>query len=395
MPYSIARAYSGDTDVAAELDPLAARDIVAAEAGGDARTRAARLRLLLRKMGDLVAVPARVARDGGADLPGYGIHLERLDAESRGLDRLDPGAVNDILFAALHLTVALCNFEHGVRCARVSVLMPVNLRPEGWRGDVVANLSVLARTLTKPGDRSLHKVLAAVVAQAGRMDQERTLTALLELIGQDSRLPAPLRRGLPVFPAITGNRLVDTAALAYLGRLDPPPLFGPEAGETPPAGSRTTTCRCSLISSVRCRRQGRSPRDAVGSLTRCPPRLSVVVLGLLLRDLDRLDQVLQGRVEVVSVEGSTPLQATRWSGTGGCHGPRGATRTHTSGTSNCHLLRKRRNHQRSPRGWASLAGQAPARRTRSRCTLLFVSRFSLLPTPQKHQRKQREEHHRK
>ena len=31
---------------------------------------------------------------------------------------------------------------------------------------------------------------------------------------------------------MTGNRLVDTAALVYLGRLDPPPSFGTEAGRT-------------------------------------------------------------------------------------------------------------------------------------------------------------------
>lgn len=230
--YSIARAYAGDPDPVAELDLLSARDIVAAEAGGDTRTRGARLRLLLRKMGDLVAVPARLARDGGVDLPGYGIHLERLDAETRGLEQLDPGAVNEILVAALHLTVALWNIEHGVRCGRVSVLMPVDLRPERWRHDVVANLSVLARTLTRPGDRSLHKVLGAVATQTSTMDRERTLAALVEFIGQDAWLPAPVRRALPALLPITGNRLVDTAALAYLGRLDPPPSFGKEAGET-------------------------------------------------------------------------------------------------------------------------------------------------------------------
>jgi NRPS condensation-like uncharacterized protein len=230
--YSIARAYSGDPDPVVSHDVLTARDVVTSEARGDLRTRVARLGVLARKMGDLVAVPARLAREGATDRPGYGIHLERLGAETRHLALLDPATVNKVLVASLHLTVALWNIEHGVRCGRVSVLMPVNLRPEEWRRDVVANLSVLARTMTKPADRSLHKVLAAVGAQVGTMERERTLAALLELIGQESRLPPPVRRALPALLAITGNRLVDTAALAYLGRLDPPPSFGAEAGET-------------------------------------------------------------------------------------------------------------------------------------------------------------------
>jgi hypothetical protein len=64
------------------------------------------------------------------------------------------------------------------------------------------------------------------------MEKERTLAALLELIGQESRLPAPLRRALPALLGVTGNRLVDSAALAYAGRLDPAPSFGPGAGQT-------------------------------------------------------------------------------------------------------------------------------------------------------------------
>ncbi|MGH2689830.1 MAG: hypothetical protein ACRDKW_13650 [Actinomycetota bacterium] len=228
---SIARAYAEADDPEPELDVTGARPVVMDQAG-DVRTRAARLKLLLEKMGDLVAVPARVAPDGGADLPGYGVHLERLDAESRGLEQLGPDAVNDVLVAVLHLTVALWNIEHGVRCVRASILMPVNLRPAVWAGDVVANLSVLARTVTNPADRSLHRVLAGVSSQTARMERERTLPALLELIGQESILPGRLRRALPALVGITGNRLVDTAALAWMGRLDHPPSFGPEAGHT-------------------------------------------------------------------------------------------------------------------------------------------------------------------
>ena len=137
-----------------------------------------------------------------------------------------------MLVAALHVAIALWNIEHGLHCGRISVLMPVNLRPPAWREEVVGNFSLLVRVLTTPEQRSLGHVLAAVAAQTERMERENTLAALIEILGRTASLPIWAKRATPALLAITGNRLVDTAQLAYLGRLDQLPAFGPEAGET-------------------------------------------------------------------------------------------------------------------------------------------------------------------
>ncbi|MEX2586681.1 MAG: hypothetical protein WD602_01630 [Actinomycetota bacterium] len=228
---SVSRAYAGKPDPEHELGPVWARTAVAAAYAGTFRARTARFRVLLRKLGDLLAVPARIAPDRGRDVPGYGIHLEEVRGAPELLAEMNDREVNDYLVAALHLAVAVWNIERGVRCGRVSILMPVNLRPDSWVGEVFANLSVLARTLTKPSDRSLHRVLNVVGAQTAAMSKDQSLVALVELVGQDARLPGPLRRALPALVNVTGNRLVDTAALAFVGRVEADLNFGAEAGE--------------------------------------------------------------------------------------------------------------------------------------------------------------------
>jgi NRPS condensation-like uncharacterized protein len=133
--------------------------------------------------------------------------------------------------AALHLAIALWNIEHGVHCGRISVLMPVNLRPAAWREDVVGNFSLLTRVLTTPEQRSLGHVLAAVAEQTERTERENTLPALIEILARTASLPVWAKRAAPALLAVTGNRLVDTAQLAYLGQLDDL-AFGPDAGAT-------------------------------------------------------------------------------------------------------------------------------------------------------------------
>jgi NRPS condensation-like uncharacterized protein len=80
--------------------------------------------------------------------------------------------VNNVVMAVLHLAIALWNIERGVPCGRISVLMPVNLRPPAWRHEVMGNFSLLVRVLTTPQQRSLGHVLKAVTAQTERMERE-------------------------------------------------------------------------------------------------------------------------------------------------------------------------------------------------------------------------------
>lgn len=229
---SIARAYAGAADPMPEFDPLAVRDVGDLLRARDVPARARRLLLLAEKAKDLAAVPARLAPDGALDAPGYGVHLVRAsEALSRCL--LQAGGetdVEDVLVATLHLAIALWNIEHGVHCGRISVLVPVNVRPAAWKREVVGNYTLLTRVLTTPEQRSLGHVLTWVAEQTERMRREDTLAAFIELLARTASLPVWAKRATPALLAVTGNRLVDTAELAYLGGLDEPPDFGPDAG---------------------------------------------------------------------------------------------------------------------------------------------------------------------
>lgn len=232
--HSVARAYSGAADPLPDLDPLAVRDVADLLLARDVPTEISRFLLLAEKARDLVAVPVRVASDEGVDRAGYGIHLAQANKElTDTLLRMGhPEGVNNVLMAALHLAIALWNIEHDVPCGRISVLMPVNLRPLAWRHEVMGNFSLLVRVLTTPQQRSLGHVLKAVTAQTERMERENTFGALIEIMARTASLPIWAKRAAPALLAITGNRLVDTAELYYLGNLDPLPAFGPDAGET-------------------------------------------------------------------------------------------------------------------------------------------------------------------
>lgn len=232
--HSVARAYAGTADTLPDVDPLAVRDVAELLRARDVPTELRRFALLAEKARDLVAVPVRVAPDKGVDKAGYGIHLVQPTKELT--DTLLPAAsskaVNDALMAALHLAIALWNIEHGVPCGRISVLMPVNLRPRAWHDQVMGNFSLLVRVLTTPEQRSLGHVLGAVAAQTERMKQEDTFGALIEVLARTASLPIWAKRAAPALLAVTGNRLVDTAELYFLGDLDRLPTFGPAAGQT-------------------------------------------------------------------------------------------------------------------------------------------------------------------
>ena len=213
---SIARAYAGEADPRPDIDLTASRDLRSLLLARDVHTRLGRLLLLLQKTSDLVTVPARVAKHGGVDRPGYGIHQVRLSLEqTQALNSLGDGArVNNVLVAALHVAIALWNIEHGVRCGRISVLMPVNLRPAHLRAEMVGNFSLMVRVLTTPEQRSLGRVVLTVTDQVQRMKNGDTLAALIELLARTASLPIWAKRVAPAVLAITGNRLVDTAQLA-------------------------------------------------------------------------------------------------------------------------------------------------------------------------------------
>ncbi|HEV3400337.1 MAG TPA: hypothetical protein VG078_00820 [Acidimicrobiales bacterium] len=232
---SVARAYAGDHDAVPRLDLVAARNLTVGLAAPDLATSLRRRAALLEKLRDVVVAPARLAPVGADDRPGYGFHLRSLSrAETDALVELrHPGTVNDLLLAALNLAIASWNADHGAGCGRVSVLVPANLRPGAWREEVVGNFTLMARVSTgRRHRRSPGRALAAITAQTRRKKRTGMGTALVELLGASPLLPVWAKQGLSRLITLTGNRLVDTAILSNLGRVDEPLDFGPDGGHS-------------------------------------------------------------------------------------------------------------------------------------------------------------------
>lgn len=234
---SIARAYEGAADPVRPHDQLTERTLPVRLAQVGTSTRLRRYLALAERGRDLAAPPARVAPVAGAAPragdDGYGFHHVALGKQAShpvlGGDRR--GSVNDVLVAALHLTVGDWNARHQASCRRVTVLVPSNLRPPRWREEAVGNFSVPARITTTPRQRTTAAAaLDAVVDQTSRKKQSGMGTALLQLLDQSQRLPLRLKRAGVVALDRAGSRLVDTVVLSNLGDVEPP-SFGEDAGE--------------------------------------------------------------------------------------------------------------------------------------------------------------------
>ena len=218
-----------------ELDFYEARNLP-----GDLEARRLSVRIrrqleLMTRVRDLLAPPARVASDGANDAAGYGfVHSSLSEAQTAALVRAraaGSATVNDILLAALHLAIADWNAQHETPCRRIGVLVPANLRPAAWREEMAGNFTLPARiATTRRNRRSPAAALKAVAAQTRRKKQVGMGTAFIQLLGQTRLLPLWAKRAMVLGLPLTGNRLVDTAMLSNLGRLDNLPAFGERHG---------------------------------------------------------------------------------------------------------------------------------------------------------------------
>jgi len=232
---SLARAYAGDADPAPVVDFGEARQLPARLARAGLATHLRRTSALAERLRDLMAPPARIARDGATNRPGYGFqHRVLSERETEALLAIEgAGTVNDVLVAALHLTIGAWNAGHGAACRRVAVLVPANLRPAHWREDVAGNYALPARITTgRRARRSRTAVVASVTAQTTRKKRTGIGTGFLELLAPASRLPRWAKEAAVKVLPLTGDRLVDTSMFSNLGLLDEPIDFGAAAGAT-------------------------------------------------------------------------------------------------------------------------------------------------------------------
>lgn len=227
---SVAKAYINEEEPDPEIELPEARDVEGHTRAETLAERARRVRALVDKARDLATPPARLAARGGSDQPGYGIHQVSIPVP-RAPERY---TLNDLLLGALNLAIAGWNVEQGTACRRISVLMPVNLRPPEWKTEVVTNFVSETRVSTSPPERRTSRsLLEAIATRTERIKAGGESAALMELLSKTSRFPLWMKQPLSPFLWITGNRLVDTAVLSNLGALDTDDLpdFGPEAGE--------------------------------------------------------------------------------------------------------------------------------------------------------------------
>ena len=232
---SILRAFAGHADPTPPVDPLAVRDIGALVGSTSLRTRLARVPALLEQA-VRPTPPARIAPSGGdPHRRGYGFELIALDAAERaGIEalRTEGATVNDVLLGALAATVHRWNRRRYVDGARIAIMMPVNLRPAGWRFDVVGNFaSYVAVHVGADEARDVRAAVAAAAARTGRIKRDGTAGVLVDLVGlPTATLPTAVKQRFQRLITMTGDHFVATTVLSNLGRLAPLPNLGDEAG---------------------------------------------------------------------------------------------------------------------------------------------------------------------
>ena len=193
---------------------------------------------LARRARGTIAGPTGIAPDGGSDRDGWGYARRYLDPGPTARlvsERPEGVSVNDVLMAALHLTIAEWNADHGEVEARQSVLMPVNLRPDDWFRQVMAMYSMFESIRTGRGDRRDPEATIRMVnrqtTKVKERDRARALYKAVTLMPEE--IPVGLREQLPEIFRGPGRRLADTAILTNLGNIPTYPSVGEDTEEKP------------------------------------------------------------------------------------------------------------------------------------------------------------------
>jgi NRPS condensation-like uncharacterized protein len=220
---SVLRAYAGVEDPLSAQDPLGVRDLHALAGAATRRARRRRIRALARHTATHAGPPTRLAHDGANGRPGYGFVLSALSAEETGIvfgRRSSGTTVNDALLAALAVTIHRWNDEHGHQTGRIALSMPVNLRPDAWRTEIVGNFASYATVSLSASDgREPGRALAAVAAQTRAIKRDGLAGSVVDMLAGSGDLTIAVKRRLPDLIAMTGNVVVDTASLSNIGVL--------------------------------------------------------------------------------------------------------------------------------------------------------------------------------
>ncbi|MFN2616105.1 MAG: condensation domain-containing protein [Thermoleophilaceae bacterium] len=238
LAQSIARSYRGVEDPPDPVSLDAARDLgslLSPESLGERLTRA--MDNVTRALTG-VDPPAKVAPVGAGEREGFGFVHRRIPAERTAalLRERPPGATfNDVLLAALHLTIDRWNAEHDETARRISVTMPVNARPREWYWEMPGMYAILLSVATTPGQRKdLPTATAAVSDQTNQLKQGKRLAAPFDVLRLAEGIAVGVKRAMPLLIPVAGDRFADSAVLSNLGRIPDPPRFEESDGDAPP-----------------------------------------------------------------------------------------------------------------------------------------------------------------
>ena len=158
---------------------------------------------------------------GGDDRAGYGLYHLVLDPAHTAALRTHAAAgttVNDLLLAGLHMALNSWHVEHGGAAGRLSVLMPVNLRPQPSWYEGFGNGTFMVPVATRPEDRSDPTAIVTTIRRrTRRIKDRRTPAAVVRLLEVLQNLPLPIKRNIARL--VTCERAMPTAILSNLGRL--------------------------------------------------------------------------------------------------------------------------------------------------------------------------------
>jgi NRPS condensation-like uncharacterized protein len=189
---------------------------------------------MLRLAARQLTPTTRVARDGGSNRPGYGFDFMSLSADETravGNRRTPDTTVNDVLLGALAVTVARWNAMHGQHAGRIALAMPVNLRPPGWKHEVVSNLASYVSISLEADERPDVGHAAAAAARWTRpIKREKLAGIVVDVLNQMSMFSVGVKRRLPDLIPLTGDVVVDTASLSNLGIVEDLPRLNDTAG---------------------------------------------------------------------------------------------------------------------------------------------------------------------
>jgi NRPS condensation-like uncharacterized protein len=232
---SFLRAYAGEPDPPAAVDPLDVRDIGRLVGTRSLPARLARGRPMLDGVARLAGSPTRIAGHGSGQRPGYGFSLlafgpeELLAVTAR---RREGATVNDVLLAGLAVTIRRWNERHDAPGGPLVLTMPVNLRAAEWRNEVLGNFaSYVSVRFTHEQQRSLPIAVAAARSRTRQIKRQGAAGLAVDLLElPTATLPTVLKQRLQDLITLTGSRLVDTAMLSNLGRVEGLPSLGGPAG---------------------------------------------------------------------------------------------------------------------------------------------------------------------